>query len=186
MNTVSKRVSGKNGLRGTITSTDQASGKTAVQLESGQLVEIESTLLQAQKDGSYFLPLSAEEIDSQSVVIPVIQEEAQITKEQVTKGVVRITKKVQEHEEVIDEPLLREHVSVERVPIDRVVEGETPQPRQEGDTLIIPVLEEVIVVEKRLILKEELHVTRHHETVVTPQRVTLRSESVTVENKKAD
>ena len=32
--------------------------------------------------------------------------------------------------------------------------------REEGDVTIIPVLEEIVVVEKRLVLKEELHVRR--------------------------
>jgi len=186
VNNASKLVKGKNGLRGTVTETDQSTGKTLVQLENGQTVQIASDLLQSQQDGSYYLPLSAEELDSQSMIIPVIQETAQVHKEQVTKGVVRIHKTVQEHEEVIDEPLLRDSVTVERVAVNRPVEGEAPQPHQEGDTLIIPVLEEIIMVEKRLILKEELHVTRRQETVSNPQHITLRSEEVTVEHKKAD
>ena len=49
--------------------------------------------------------------------------------------------------------------------------------------MIIPVLEEVLVIQKRTVLKEELHVTRlrrevHHE----PQHVVLRAEEVTVEH----
>jgi len=35
-----------------------------------------------------------------------------------------------------------------------------PEVRTEGAVLIIPVMEEVLVVEKRLVLKEELHVQR--------------------------
>ncbi|MFD1693079.1 DUF2382 domain-containing protein [Azotobacter chroococcum] len=56
-----------------------------------------------------------------------------------------------------------------------------PQVRQEGDVTVIPVLEEVLVVEKRLVLKEELRVRRvvHEEPHSVP--VTLRREQVTVE-----
>jgi stress response protein YsnF len=44
--------------------------------------------------------------------------------------------------------------------------------REEGDVTIMPVLEEIIVVERQLILKEEIHIRqlrtteRHRETVV--------------------
>lgn len=46
-----------------------------------------------------------------------------------------------------------------------------PEIRTEGDVTIVPVLEEVLVVEKRLVLKEELHIRRRvaAETVeITP------------------
>ena len=74
-------------------------------------------------------------------------------------GGVRLVKKVTEHEETVDLPLLRADVQVERVPINRVV-LEAPPSRQEGDTLIVPILEEVLVTEKRLMLKEEVRITR--------------------------
>ena len=59
--------------------------------------------------------------------------------------------------------------------------------RSEEDTLIIPVLEEVLVVEKRLLLKEEVRITKREETH-TPQRVTLRREEAAVEriNREGD
>ena len=53
--------------------------------------------------------------------------------------------------------------------------------RQEGDTLIVPVLEEVLVVEKRLLLKEEVRITRTRTEVHSPQAVTLRSEEAVIE-----
>jgi stress response protein YsnF len=58
--------------------------------------------------------------------------------------------------------------------------------RTEGETTIIPVMEEVLVVEKRLRLKEELHVTRRRTEHRDPQRVTLRSERVEVERTGPD
>jgi stress response protein YsnF len=89
---------------------------------------------------------------------------------------------VKEREEVVEEPLLREEVVVEHVPINRLWEvGSVPEARYEGDTLILPVLEEVVVVEKRLMLKEELHIRRIQKTVQEPQHIMLRSEEVTVE-----
>ncbi len=69
---------------------------------------------------------------------------------------------------------------MERVPVGRVVQ-EAPQTRQEGDTLIVPVLEEVLVVEKRLVLKEELHIRKRSSERVEQQTVRLRSENVEIE-----
>jgi uncharacterized protein (TIGR02271 family) len=84
-------------------------------------------------------------------------------------------------EEFVDEPLLEEEVEVERVAINRIVDGPLPV-RYEGDTMIVPLLEEVLVVEKRLVLKEELRITKRQHKTRKPQRVTLRSEEVRVEH----
>jgi hypothetical protein len=50
---------------------------------------------------------------------------------------VRIHKTVQTREVLVDEPLLQEVVVVERVPVNRVVEGPIPV-RYEGDTITCP------------------------------------------------
>jgi stress response protein YsnF len=71
-------------------------------------------------------------------------------------------------------------VAIERVPVNRVVEGPIPM-RYEGDTMIVSVLEEVLVVETRLLLKEEVHMTTRRTETHTPERVTLRHEDVTIE-----
>jgi uncharacterized protein (TIGR02271 family) len=98
----------------------------------------------------------------------------------VETGRVRIRKMVHEHEEIVDPPLWRDEVVIERVPINRVVEGPMSV-RSEEDTLIIPVLEDVLVIEKRLLLKEEVRITKRRVETHTPQRVTLRREEAAVE-----
>jgi uncharacterized protein (TIGR02271 family) len=95
-------------------------------------------------------------------------------------GRVRVTKTVRERTAVIDEPLEADIVTIDRVPIDRFVEAPIPD-RYEGDTLVVSVLEEVTVVEKRLRLKEELRITKRRVQTRRPQAVTLRSEEATVE-----
>ena len=95
-------------------------------------------------------------------------------------GKVRVTKTVREHTAVIDEPLAADVVTVERVAMDRFVEGPIPD-RYDGDTLVISIVEEVAVVEKRLRLKEELRITKRRVQTRRPQVVTLRSEEATVE-----
>jgi uncharacterized protein (TIGR02271 family) len=114
-------------------------------------------------------------------IIPVAREELDVHKRRVeTDSGVRVRKSVQEREAVVDEPLERDEVRVERVRIGQPVER-APEVRYEGDTMIIPVLEEVLVVEKRLMLQEEVHVSRRRSTVCVPRRVTLRSEQARIE-----
>jgi uncharacterized protein (TIGR02271 family) len=113
-------------------------------------------------------------------VIPIVAESLQVGRREVETGRVRLTKLVHEAQEVVDLPLLAEEVRVERVPVGRIVDGPV-EPRQEGDTLVLPVLEEVLVVEKRLMLKEEIRVTRIRTEARSPQTVTLRTEEVRIE-----
>jgi stress response protein YsnF len=65
------------------------------------------------------------------------------------------------------------------VPVNTVVAEAVP-PREEGDTLIVPIFEEVLVTEKRLLLREEVHIVRRRVEVRAPQTITLRKENVDV------
>lgn len=118
--------------------------------------------------------------DDSKVIIPVIEEEVRVDKKIVETGKVRISKKVSEREELIDVPLLREEVTVERIPINQYVDR-MPEPRQEGETLIIPVVREEIVVQKRLLVVEELRVQKQVVETHEPQRVSLLKEEVEIE-----
>ena len=117
-----------------------------------------------------------------SLTIPLIHETLNVQKRRVEKGGYRITKTVGQREEVVDEAFTREDVSIERVPMNEIVShASPPQVRYEGDTMVIPVVEEVLVVEKRLVLKEEIRVRRKTEEYRAPQRVILRSDNVVLE-----
>ena len=113
-------------------------------------------------------------------VIPVVEERAVVLKRKVATGGVRVRTVVRESEEVINKPLTTEEVEVERVPLDRWVKAPVPV-RQEGETTIITLLEEVAVVEKRLRATEEVRITRRRTTRQTSQHVTLRREEAVVE-----
>ncbi len=113
-------------------------------------------------------------------VIPVIKESIRVEKREFESGKVVVHKTVTERDEAVEVLLRQQDLSVERVPIGRVVQ-EAPQTRQEGDTLIVPILEEVLVVEKRLVLKEELHIRKKLSERVEQQTVRLRSEKVEIE-----
>jgi len=113
-------------------------------------------------------------------IIPVIREEVRVTRREVERGGVRVHKRVEEREEVVEQPTYREEVTVERVTLGQPLD--TPvAARQEGDTLIIPVLEEMLVVEKRLVLKEEIRITKRRIEEMEQARILLREEHVDIE-----
>jgi uncharacterized protein (TIGR02271 family) len=118
----------------------------------------------------------------ESVVIPVIDEQVRIGKQVIETGKVLVSKKVHAEEMSVDIPLVHEEHDIERVTINRYVE-ERPEVRYEGDTMIVPVLreEEVIVVEKRMMLVEEVRITKRQVETSVNQHITLRKEEVTVE-----
>lgn len=113
--------------------------------------------------------------------IPVVQEELKAGKKTTVTGLLRVRKEVHEREEVVDEPLLEEEVEVKRVPVNRYVDGPV-QVREENGTTIVPLVEEVLVVEKRLLLKEEVHLVKKQRRVHKPQRMTLRREEAVIEH----
>lgn len=92
---------------------------------------------------------------TESIVIPVVEESLQIDKREVETGRVRIHKEVIEEEGLVSVPIRERTCRVDRVPVNQMV-SEIPQPWQEGDTFIIPVVEETWVLEKRLIPRTAL------------------------------
>ena len=122
---------------------------------------------------------------SKPQVVPVIEEELVTGTRRVKTGSVRISKKVHRFQRTVDLPTIRDVVEVTHRPINQVV-TEAPQVRQEGDTLIFPVVEEEIVVSKRLVLKEEILVRRTREQTRSTKEVTVGREVATVERLDAD
>jgi uncharacterized protein (TIGR02271 family) len=113
-------------------------------------------------------------------VISLAEEQVTVGKRRVVTGKVRVNKRVNETEESIDLPLLKEQVEVRHVPVGRWIEAPLSA-RQEGDTIILPIMEEVLVVEKRLRLVEEVHVIKHRRTIRHREEVPLRHETADVE-----
>ena len=127
-------------------------------------------------------PLSsaADSTPVETLRIPVIEETIQVTTRLVETGRVTLTKTVHEQEQTVTIPLQQEHYTVERMALNAYVD-ELPTTRQEGDTTIYPVVKEVLVVQKRLLLVEEIRVTRQPIQTEETQTVTLRREDITVE-----
>jgi stress response protein YsnF len=118
------------------------------------------------------------------LVVPEIEETAEVTTRMIETGVVRISKHVHDVERTFHPTLHDERIRVERVPVNRVVKN-PPEIRTEGNTTVIPIVEEVMV--KLLLLKEEVRVTREVvDKPSEPQHVTLRREEVIVERHPAE
>ena len=114
------------------------------------------------------------------LTVPIIKEELSVEKKTSTAGRVRVRSVVDERELWINETLAYEEATVERVPMGQELDA-WPEPRWEGDVLVIPVVEEVVVAHKALVLKEEVRIKkiRHEEPVQEP--VTLRRTEAVVE-----
>jgi uncharacterized protein (TIGR02271 family) len=117
--------------------------------------------------------------ENQVKIVPVVREEIHVDKQTRENGKVTIHVTPQARQETIDVALRDEQVQVQRVPINRPVDT-PPSVRQEGDVTIVPVFEEVLVVEKRLILKEEIRITRVRNERHERQTVTLHEEQVRI------
>jgi uncharacterized protein (TIGR02271 family) len=119
------------------------------------------------------------------VMIPVVQEFMTIEKEVVETGRVSVRKTVREELSSINIPLIQEQYEVTRVAKSDVYEV-APTPRQEGDTIIVPVVKEILVIEKRYELIEEVHLTRKVSSTPHVQEITLLKEHVEVLRTDAD
>lgn len=186
------------GLRGTIDLTvipdsGSESRLVLVRFDDGSQVFADARTFVESEEGVFYFPGSFEKLLTENpsaaygsadgggqIVIPILAEQLQIARQKVLTGGVRVHKSVAERTETINEPVLQEQVHVERVAINQYVET-APPVRYEGDTMIMPLLEEVLVVEKRLMLREEIRVTRSRETVNQTQDVVLRREEATLE-----
>lgn len=111
--------------------------------------------------------------------VRLLAEDLSVTKETRETGRVRVSTHTREREALIDEDLARERVEIETIPIARRIDA-IPQIRQEGDTTIIPVVEERLVVDRQLILKEEVRVRRVHTTERHQEKVALRAQEAVV------
>lgn len=113
-------------------------------------------------------------------VVPIVSETAKVDRRVVETARVRLHKTASERDEVVDALLARQDVIVERIAVDRVV-TELPVIREEDGVWVIPVMEERLVIEKQLILKEELRIVTQTTQQAVQQTVRLRQEHVDVE-----
>ncbi|MGZ3218217.1 YsnF/AvaK domain-containing protein [Paracoccus sp. T5] len=115
--------------------------------------------------------------------LPLAEERVVIDKREVEKLAAHISLRTRSEDVTVTEPLRTERVEVRRVPVDRLV-ANAPETRVEGDMTIIPVVEEVLVVQYRIV--EEVQIIRHVESVEHAETVTLRRQEAFIDNPDSD
>jgi uncharacterized protein (TIGR02271 family) len=185
----------EDGKKGSVTRKIKRKGRPdqlVIEFEDGTRLMTTEDQLTLRKDGTALLSRSSttrssipiqpmELAPGEELVIPVAIEELHVQKRHVVRGVVHVETRVETNEQTVDEPLVREEVIVERTPIDKEIHGKIPKVHEKNGTLVIPVIEEVLVVAKQLRLKEEIRVIRRKRSVREPQKFQVRRQIVEVE-----
>lgn len=170
------------GTRGKVVPGDQP-GELAVEFTDGSRLTLIQDRLTPLADGTYRLSPELSGREHEELVIPVVAEELTVDTVKVARSRVRVNKRVETREEVVDRPVVHEEVFVEHVPVNRIVD-EPPGTREEDGVLIIPLIEEILVIEKRLLVREEIRVSRRRTTTSTKQTITLRREVADIEREE--
>ena len=131
--------------------------------------------------GTFAVPddLPATEPRDGDVLTLSLAAEHVVISKRMRRTLVRASRTTSTRDQLVEVDLKHDDVDVERVPVGRVVDA-VPPVRQEGDVTIMPVVEEELVVVRRLILKEEVHLRRVQATVPHVETVTLRQQHVSV------
>lgn len=131
-------------------------------------------------------------VDEAAFTVPVIEEQVEVSTRTVETGRVRLATEEHAERREVEAELSSEWVEVERLPRDELMD-EPPQPHFEGDTLVLPVAEEEIVIESRWRLREEVRVRQqrgaHRETVPIELRrrdVVVERRTISEQNEKDD
>jgi stress response protein YsnF len=114
-------------------------------------------------------------------IVPLLEERASVEKRAVTTGKVRVVTHTETVEELVRAVLEGEEADVMTVEVDQTVSGPAPRIRTEDGVTIIPVLEEVLVVEKRLVLKREIRIRMRPTSDTIEIPVKLRKQQAKVE-----
>ncbi len=191
------------GVRGTLDLTvvppqGSESKLVLVRFDDGSQVFADAGTFVERQEGVFAFPGSFAELLSQNqssqygstnfgdrgqIVIPLLAEQLNIARQKVLTGGVRVHKTVSERTETVDEPTLREELEIQRVAVNQFI-TEPPAVRYEGDVMIVPLLEEVLVIEKKLVLREEIRIITRRDTLRNPQQIVVRREEATLEQIK--
>ncbi|RZL51834.1 MAG: DUF2382 domain-containing protein [Variovorax sp.] len=117
------------------------------------------------------------------VTIKLVAEEARVLKHRAATERVSVRTVPEEEQLVLRDEVLRDTIEITRVPVDRAVET-APETRTEGEVTIISIIEERLVVEKRLFVVEELHLRRRTTAEQVELPTTLRRTRVEIEREE--
>jgi uncharacterized protein (TIGR02271 family) len=124
-------------------------------------------------------------LEKPELVVPLISEELRLEKRETSTGKVRVQTVVETVDELARATLEEDSLDLKRVPVGKEV-VEPPAIRTEGDVTIIPIVEERMIVEKRLVLVEEVHIRRTTSARTVEMPVTLRKQKAVIESVPAE
>ncbi|AUY23981.1 MAG: DUF2382 domain-containing protein [Mixta calida] len=117
----------------------------------------------------------------QHEIIPLAEEQAEVTTTRVVDRRIRIHRSTTTAEKLLETELWHEEVEIKHIEKNETLEeGYFPQVRQEGDVLVVPVIEEQVEIIRRHILKEEVHIHKLKKNEQFQQKVTLRSQEIEI------
>jgi uncharacterized protein (TIGR02271 family) len=123
--------------------------------------------------------------EDDEVTVQRSEEELLVGRREREAGAMRVRKRVRTETEHLEVPKKRVEVTVERVPVDEDqpgVEGITATPHIEEEEIVVPVVEEEIVVEKRPVVKEEIRIRKRVVEDVEVVEEDVRKEEVEIDD----
>ncbi len=120
------------------------------------------------------------EEDQGEIIIPVFAESLDVDTATVATGGVRVVKRMVTDQQVLDHHLRTENVDVKRIPMNKVVDGPLPIIQTE-DLIIIPVMQEVLKIERQWVVTEEIHVSKSARVIHFQEPVDVDHEVVSIE-----
>ena len=113
------------------------------------------------------------------------EEEILVGRREREAGTMRIRKRVRTEIEHLEVPKKRVEVTVERVPVEESRSGEegiTATPQIEEEEIVVPVVEEEILIEKRPVVKEEIRIRKQVVEDVEVVEEDVRKEEVEIDD----
>ncbi len=120
-------------------------------------------------------------VHQEEKTLPVMEENLRLGVSKIETGKLRAKKKVHEEDLIVSGPVLQDELTIERIPLNQYIDEAPPSVRYEGDTMVIPVIEEEVVVQTRLKLVEEVRITRRQREKMAEEPITIRREEVLIE-----
>ncbi len=120
--------------------------------------------------------------NEEELVVPLAEEYLDVDKQWVKSGEVIVHKSLHTETQTLPIEIGYEEVQIDRVPVNRPLkEGESVEPKWEGDVMVLPVIEEEIVVTKRQVVREELRIYRRRMVRQESVSGTVRKEQIDIE-----
>ncbi|MBE7190741.1 DUF2382 domain-containing protein [Jatrophihabitans endophyticus] len=121
--------------------------------------------------------MSTDVPNGEEISVPLAAEMLDVSIRQVDRARVTVSTVTSVRQEQVELLLASTRVEIEHVPVGRFVE-EIPDTRTEGDCIVIPMVEEVVV--KRLFLREEVRVVPVRTTRTHRETISVRFQEAVV------